>query len=81
MEINLHLDVILDCSVCSVAGIFTKLDAGPSMEELSIADLEDFFGKMTPFIIFSGFCILQRKLFVYCELISFAAMRNVYIPI
>ena len=81
MENNLHLDVILECSVCSVAGIFTKLDAGPSMEELSIADLEDFFGKMTPFIVFSGFWILQRQLFVYCKLISFTAIRNIYSPI
>ena len=39
-----YLDVISDCSVCSVAGIFTKLDAGPSIEELDLADQEDFFG-------------------------------------
>ena len=65
IETNLHLDVIFDCSVCSVAGIFTKLDAGPSIEELSLADMEEFLGKLTPFIIFSDFWVLQRQLFVY----------------
>ena len=78
METNLHLDVIWDCSVSSVEGIFTKLDAWPSMEELGLADLEDFFGKITPFIISSGFWILQKQLFVYCKFISFIAVRNIY---
>ena len=61
IEIYSHLDVISDCSVCSVAGIFTKLDAGPSIEELGLADQEDFLGKMTPSNTFSGFWILQKQ--------------------
>ena len=56
-----YLDVISDCFVCSVAGIFTKLDAGPSIEELDLADQEDFFGEMTPSNTFSGFWILQKQ--------------------
>ena len=80
IETNLHLDVTLDCSVCSVAGIFTKLDAGPSIEGLSLADTEDFLDNMTPFVIFSGFWILQRQGFEYWKLIQFTDIKNIYSP-
>ena len=81
IETNLHLDVTLDCSVCSVTVIFTKLDAGPSIEELNLADMEDFLDNMAPFIILSVFWILQRQLFVYWISIYFTDIRNIYSPI